>query len=124
MGFRSVMITEDADPGFFPPWFVAKYERQFYMPGDDGGPMSSKFEIKEYDLPELYADIQRLLKPSENSLGNESFILVWLHECGGITRVEIHPAVIYFMHPTDFEVSDEVLHHYCYHCSPASRFII
>ena len=78
MGFRSVMITEDADPGFFPPWFVAKYERQFYMPGDDGGPMSSKFEIKEYDLPELYADIQRLLKPSENSLGNESFILALL----------------------------------------------
>lgn len=44
-------------------------------------------------------------------------ILVWLHECGGITRIEIHNDRILWSEPEEWKKVDNITHEYCNGCS-------
>lgn len=122
MGFRSTFITEDID-GHFPEWFITKWQHvvHFGKAGNDGAlPLSSKWEAKHYDgFQDLETDIQKAF-PWDGRL--KRIILVWLHECGGITRVEISKNAIKYSEPYDWNIQDEPTHTYCYGCSDVSRF--
>ena len=48
-----------------------------------------------------------------------NFVLVYLHECNGITRCQIDKDAIIFTEPVEWRKSDGVEHHYCYGCSDA-----
>jgi hypothetical protein len=124
MGFRSTLVTQHNYLPL-PEWFIEKYKDRFYMNGSDypdgtknGLPIASRFEIKTY-FPhgeELPADIQKVIRESADDTSIE-LVFVWLHECGGITRVQIDKDNIIYSEPTEWEVTQGVTHHYCYGCS-------
>lgn len=117
MGFRSTFVTQDLSVTW-PDWFRAKYEGVVHFP-QDRGPISSIFEAKTYSLlSELPEDIRKCLSFS----GRKKFVLIYLHECGGITRVEIREDDIVYTEPTGYCVTDGVEHDYCYGCSGAERY--
>lgn len=82
MGFRSTFVTETYQ-GEWPGWFTEKYKDTINF--DEC--LSSKIEATTYwtweDLP---ADIQKAI----NWEHCESWTLVWLHECGGVSRVHVY----------------------------------
>lgn len=114
MGFRSTFTTEDYDI-LWPQWFREKYSEYVWFREDARGAISSKFEAKTYDTWEhLPADIQRAID-WEN--GPEVFTLVYLHECGGITRCVVKRKEIIWSEPKVYAVTDGVTHDYCQGCS-------
>ena len=96
MGFRSTIITEDLGGIKLPKWFVQKWS-EYYNFGsqshakryykDNTLLISSKFENKFYmgEDEEIFIDIQKICQKKDI----DKFIIVMLHECGGITRVQI-----------------------------------
>lgn len=126
MGFRSTLVSEHNYLPL-PEWFVEKYKEYLYINGVDklvepnrgSLPISSKFEFKTYfPIAEgLPVDIQKVMR--ENTNGTTKLVLVWLHECGGITRVQIDKESIVYSEPTGWEVTEGVTHDYCYGCSDA-----
>ena len=124
MGFRSTLITEDIGLSL-PEWFVDKYRDYFWMCDEEGKfyfPISTKFEIKTY-FPtgeELPKDLQRVLNEQEGGCNND-LVFIWLHECGGITRVEIHKDKIIYTEPVGWKKVDGITHDYCYGCSDAEN---
>jgi hypothetical protein len=110
MGFRSTFITEDRGMTF-KDWFIDKYKDKINFSGNHT-PISSKFEIKAY-APDLEKDI----KSGINWNGKRKLILIWLHECGGITRVEITENAILSSEPTAWHETHHIEHNYCYGCS-------
>jgi len=118
MGFRSTFCTQDYSIEW-PLWFKEKYHTLCF----DGG-ISSSREYKKYGnyLGDLDEDIQKAL--NECGFGDDNFILVYLHECGGITRVQIEKDKIYYSEPTYWELTKGATHSGCYECSdipPAGR---
>lgn len=124
MGFRST-LTSQHNYLPLPEWFVEKYQDYLYINGKDregndshaGLPISSKYEFKTYfptaeGMPE---DIQKVIR--ENPEASPELVLVWLHECGGITRVQIDKDKILWSEPTEWKQTDGVTHDYCYGCS-------
>lgn len=124
MGFRSTMITEDF-PIDIPDDFYEKYKATFSFYIDEEGkpnlPISSKFEMKTYF--ETYKEfIQDLAKLAQGK--KECLAVVFMHECGGITKVDITEDHIYWGEPDSWKIigvdvgSDEgVAHRYCNDCS-------
>ena len=47
-------------------------------------------------------------------------VLVLLHECGGITRIQISATDIKASEPIGWQEVDRVEHDYCYGCSDAN----
>ena len=130
MGFRSTFVTNDSS-WLWPDWFREKYASSVHFPSKSG-PIASMFEGKTYGIYEdIPADIQRSL--NETEVLNESefgprdwcLVLVFLHECGCITRCEIRSTSIRWNEPTGWFTTDGVEHNYCYGCSdipcPAER---
>ena len=126
MGFRSTLITQHNYLPL-PEWFVEKYKDYLYINGLDkknnhhdgnGLPLASKYEFKTYfEIGEgLPADIQKVMQESPDDIPRE-LVFVWLHECGGITRVQIDRDHIVYSEPTEWEVTEGVTHDYCYGCS-------
>jgi len=126
MGFRSTFTTEDCNRIEWPDWFVNKYSCAVWfneisngftpMPRVPRGTISSKNEQKAYGfLDELHLDIQKAIQ--WDALDIESFILVFLHECGGITRCQIERDKIKWSEPASWRVTDGVEHDTCYGCS-------
>lgn len=116
MGFRSTFVTEDYSVEW-PEWFKEKYDGWINF----NGCISSTTEGKTYGVfSSLAEDIQKALKEAkaELSLG---FVLIFLHECGGITRYEIHPDRINISEPSGWDKVDDITHHYCYGCSDADK---
>jgi len=121
MGFRSTLISEDARGVTLPDWFIKKYKDYYNFSNtrDDKTKnrllISTKYEIKFYNGKdeEIFIDIQKIC--IENNIQN--FILILLHECGGITRVQIDKENIRFSEPCDWNEVEEVTHDYCYGCS-------
>lgn len=117
MGFYSTFVTEDAYIEW-PDWFIEKYKDWVYFKDNKSGLISSKQESKTYstweDLPE---DIQKVLKESSEWDYKDNFILVYLHECGGITRCQINGFSITWSEPETWKEVDDVTHNYCYGCS-------
>jgi hypothetical protein len=121
MGFRSAFVSEQL-PVKWPEWFVDKYSRIIHFTIDNQGCISSKKETKVYD-DAINIDIQRafiennIKRKKEGLSALDKFILVYLHECGGITRVEITPYNIFYTEPLDYVKVDFITHDYCYGCS-------
>lgn len=118
MGFRSTIVTQDYHLPL-PEWFVDKYKDLLFM-GIEGKfhlPVASMVEFKSYvgRGGEIEYDIQRVMR--EGGWSNGNIILVWLHECGGITRVEIYTDKILFSEPISWKQVEEISHDYCYGCS-------
>lgn len=124
MGFRSSFVTEHFGQ-IVPLWFVEKYkDRVFFGKSngrdDDGQPhllLASQLERKFYRAvadEELFMDIQKVLKEVNLDI---VFPLVLVHECGGITRVEITQDSIRASEPTGWKEVEAVEHDYCYGCS-------
>lgn len=115
MGFRSVFITEDKAFDL-PPWFFDKWRDCFHFRQDDKGklglPISSKIEQKMHHFSDdFHQDLQKLIDDKG------VLVLIWLHECGGMTRVEIHKQRILYSEPEGWEKTDGSTHSYCYGCS-------
>ncbi len=127
MGFRSTLITQH---NFLPlpVWFVEKYKDYLYINGVDkenpredekaGLPFASKYEFKTYfpTAESLPADIQKVIRESTENV-SPSLVFIWLHECGGITRVQIDKDNIIYSEPTEWKKTEGVTHDYCYGCS-------
>jgi len=122
MGFRTTITTEDLSGIKLPKWFRDKWQDQFnfgegnYSRKYNGAMLiTSKHERKFYNGKdeEILLDIQKVVKLKDIS----SFIVVMLHECGGITRVQIEKDSIRFSEPTGWKEVEQVEHDYCYGCS-------
>ena len=116
MGFRSTFTTQD----YFirwPQWFRDKYEGSFRFREDGIGALHSVNEGKTYGAwSELHVDIQRAIDWSD---APTNFVLVFLHECGGITRCQIEKDSIKWSEPEGWRATEGVGHDYCYGCSDA-----
>lgn len=103
-----------------PKEFLEKYPYIRAFKSEDGGyflPISLDREIKFYDdfsKTDIFLDIQKLL--IEQKL-NHKIDFVLLHECGGITKVEVSKDLIVGIEPTDWRRVEKVEHDYCYGCS-------
>ena len=114
MGCRSNFITQDTSSQW-PEWFCEKYASTIWFPPNRTGSLHSLQESKTYkqwlDLPE---DIQQAITWKTP---NETFILIYLHECRGITQCQISKDSIKWSEPTGWQLVREVTHYYCHDCS-------
>lgn len=123
MGFRSTFITEDYH-GQWPDWFRDKYAELAHFPDADHGPIASKGEGKTHDRwAELPSDIQRAIDWSTRN--GAPFVLVYLHECGGISRVHIEKDGIFVSEPLVWSRSSsgnlDLTHYYCGDCTDSTE---
>src|SRR5947209_1999200 len=118
MGFRSTFITEDISL-FIPQWFVTKWGDKVHFGRNRHEiepfavmPISSQWEAKTYGLwQDLPHDIQLMMQQDKEWNDRDyPIILVYLHECGGITRVEIHKDKILYSEPIRWKQTDGVTH--------------
>lgn len=119
MGFRSVMITEDIKSIEIPQWFLDKYPNITGVTTEKGmfSPLLTKGEQKFYQSfadYDLFLDIQKIYIDRDRDY---HINIVLLHECGGITKIEIHKDKIVGMEPTAWKRVEGVEHDYCYGCS-------
>lgn len=120
MGFRSTFVTNDCQ-WKWPAWFREKYISNVHFPRE-AGPIASVCEGKTYGMfLDLPADIQRALSETETGWPAWCLVLVYVHECGGITRCEIRRDSIQWNEPTGWRTTDGVEHEYCYGCSSIPR---
>ena len=116
MGFRSTFTTQHCAIKW-PQWFRDKYAGVIWFTDDGYGPLNSVREGKTYaELEELHTDIQRAIDWTE---APPNFVLIYLHECGGITRCQIKKDSILWSEPDGWRATDGVEHSYCYGCSDA-----
>ena len=120
MGFRSTFTTTaSAIP--IPPWFASKWEDAVHFGGEVGAerfPISSKDEAKAYHWHSLVEDLSTLIAQARRSkrLWSE-LVLLFVHECGGISRVEFGAdGTARWSEPADFEECEGPRHSYCYGC--------
>ncbi len=116
MGFRSTFITEDWGILNWPEWFIEKYKHSITFNVDNNGAIASKHENKYYGhWSDLCGDIQKCINENKEVLENNlfPFILIWLHECGGIDKVQIYPDKIIYKHPINWELSLDISHYSC-----------
>lgn len=108
MGFRSTFVTGDCFGEDIPEWFIEKYQGAVNI----NGCLSSTHEYKSYGFfNNLEEDIQKIIRPGQE------VAMVWLHECGGITKVHISKNTIVYMEPETWKTTDDITHNYCYGCS-------
>lgn len=119
MGFRSKMMTEYYGGIIIPDWFLSKHP-QYHYEWDRYQPLlsiSSRIDRKfysEFNEEEVFVDLQRVLVEGEHSI---TVAVVLLHECGGLTLVQISPDKIVGREPTAWKEVTGVEHNYCYGCS-------
>lgn len=113
MGFRSTFTTSDIGT-LWPVWFREKYVNIIIFPEYNGALHPHK-EAKTYgSLESLAEDIQLAIDWWRPDL---MFIVMYLHECGGVTRCQIQKDSIKYSEPEAWRVTDGVEHWYCYGCS-------
>ena len=116
MGFRSTFTSQDC-PIKWPQWFRDKYAKVIWFPEGEIGPLHSVREAKTYILwQELHIDIQRAIDWGDK-YAPDNFVLVYLHECGGITRCQIEKGTVKWSEPEEWKITDGVDHNYCFGCS-------
>jgi hypothetical protein len=116
MGFRSTFTTQDYAIQW-PQWFRDKYAGAIWFTEDACGPLSSVYEAKTYNAwSDLHTDIQRAI---DWGTAPKRFVLVYLHECGGITRCQIEKDAIKWSEPDEWRPTEGVEHDYCSGCSDA-----
>lgn len=117
MGFKSTFTTEDWRALEWPGWFVQKYYRFIWFSPEWIGTIASRFEGKTYgEWKDLHTDIQQVLIEKGRELP-ERLVLIYLHECGGITRCQISKDSVCWSEPSEWKKVDEVTHDSCYGCS-------
>lgn len=116
------MMTEDRSGLEIPDSFFEKYDFLQGVKNETTGktylPLSSTVERKFYDpLAEtgVFKDIQDLLKKS--TYPEIQIVVILLHECGGITKIEITSESIRGSVPRSWEEVTDIGHDYCYGCS-------
>lgn len=116
MGFRSTFTTQDY-PLRWPDWFQEKYRDFITFPPTGVGGIYSRQECKTYGVwTDLEKDIQQAIVWQDHC-HNFRFVLVYLHECGGITRVQISKDHIFYSEPDGWSLVEGVTHSYCHGCS-------
>ncbi len=106
MGFRSTFVTDSYDIKW-PRWFINKWKDVIWFNKNCKGVLASKKEAKVYDRWEkLPSDIQKAINWDEFRVGR--FILVFLHECGGITRCQIERDVIKWSEPETWRITNDI----------------
>lgn len=117
MGFRSTLTIEHYAITW-PDWFVEKYSNSVWFGEGNKGVIASKYEAKTYGMfSDLHNDIQKAINWDN---APESIVLVYLHECGGVTRCQIFKDKIKWSEPESWRETDGVEHNYCYGCSDAN----
>lgn len=114
MGFRSNFIAEDVIIEY-PQWFKDKYNHWSF-----NGGFAQTFESKFYEAfsdDERFIDIQKVIREVSSENYSPTLVVVLLHECGGITRVEISKYGINASEPSAWRKVEQVEHDYCYGCS-------
>lgn len=115
MGFRSTFTTSDYAIQW-PDWFVNKYSDTVHFPENNTGALHSFRECKTYGVwANLHTDIQEAIP--WDIVGIYKFVIVFLHECDGITRCSITQTAITWSEPETWERTSGVGHLYCYGCS-------
>lgn len=104
MGFRSTLTAQDHHGIVWPEWFRERYGLWL----DEAGRLSVATERKVYSPPfdGLPQDLQRALAEAgwfDRYRSEVGYTYVWLHECGGITLVQVWPDRIVIVEPTDWE---------------------
>lgn len=118
MGFRSTLITEHYSI-VWPDWLFSKYDFLF----DCNGILTSQYEFKTYSIGRgLNEDIRKALIETgcEDVLEGEGYTVIYLHECGGVTKVQIGKDKIYYGKPSGWVTQDtgeDYMHCYCYGCT-------
>lgn len=112
MGFRSTLVTEQYCINW-PSWLFEKYP--FIV--NHNNILTSKNEFKAYALDK---DIHKALVESGWDFV-VNFVAIYLHECGGITRVQFEKDRIVFSEPREWEVVEHITHSYCYGCSSVPK---
>ena len=113
MGFRSTICTFDYS-NKWPEWFRDKYK--YILDIGECGAIYSKGEFKVRD--DICPDIQTTLNEQDWFDRSDAYVVVFLSECGGVTRVVIRKDTIEW-HDMDAYASREsggMWHHYCDHC--------
>lgn len=118
MGFRSTFVTEDYAIRW-PLWFRERYADTVRFPENSIGALHSIEAAKVYGRWEtLHEDIQKAI---EWNAFPGIFSLVYLHECGGVTRCQIEKDSIRWSEPIAWRATEGVEHHYCYGCSDVDK---
>jgi hypothetical protein len=122
MGFRST-VTSDVWYGTLPAWFQEKYMTGNFpmLRQSENLPLSSANEVKAYFHTNFDTDVQKAILEMGHDLRTIPFVFVWLHECGGITRVEIWEKNIFYSEPATWCREEWITHDYCYGCSEAGK---
>jgi len=99
MGFRCTFITGWPGPRKLPVWFIEKWKDSVNFGAEAGFPLSSKERTKA-NWGGIVEDIQKTLQETEYRMPIE---LVFVHECSGVTRVEISREQIVYSEPTTWK---------------------
>jgi hypothetical protein len=117
MGHRGMFITESVGAIAWPEWFVTKWEGELNL---NESSLSSKFEMKYYGylFESILEDIQTVIKSTaDDLLCRYGMEMVYLHECGGVTKFVIFPEEIKIYEPElEWRQVKEPSHMYCYGC--------
>lgn len=120
MGFRSTLTSTQIDGDIWPQWFRDKYGHWFASHWEV---LATHWEVKTGLLDELPKDVHRALTEAGwFKFPDSSFDMVWLHECGGLTKVQINADGVLMADPGLFswESTDsrqDGNHCYCYGCT-------
>lgn len=126
MGFRSTFISSDFWGIEWPQWFKDKYDKIFcfhYLKRGANNKLlsctiASKMEFKEYSFQDLDSDLQKILKEDyEKKQEDREVSFIFLHECDGITRLQVSKDKIIWSEPENWKITNGVTHDYCYSCS-------
>lgn len=111
MGFLSTLTTQECGIEW-PQWFVDKYQGSItFRPGNVGS-LHSDQSHKTYGVWEhLAEDIQRAIDWKTGYL--KQFVVVYLHDCGGITLCRIKEDTVAWYEPTEWQETEGVEHWYC-----------
>ena len=108
MGFRSKLIMEDMGQKWKDS-FREEYGSKFHIPISGG--IASDHEVKFYGHDLIIA-----IRDGMVDIPDTGIRCVLLHECGGITVVDLFVDKILWMVPTEWEATNDTGHHYCYGC--------
>lgn len=115
MGFRSTFVTEDW-PIEWPDWFVNKYSDHVWINADKKHAISSKREGKTYGIfCDLAEDIRKAINWDDFTM--KHFVLLYLHECGGITRCQVDKDSVRYSEPDVWKEVEGPSHWHCTGCS-------
>ena len=121
MGFRTAFVS-CSNYIELPDWFVRRWKEHVYMTEMKSGgyctPIASKREKKTYSgegWDNLCRDLSVVCAGLYEGF---SFYLVYMHECGGIEKVEITEDGFIMIQPTEWEIATEKSYEHgdgCFH---------